>query len=272
MKNTSGHETSSPSPTPQDAEEEEGDTDLKAAVDASLKDLPEQSSPAAPPTQSRPSSAGFGNARTSFGSISISSQTSKRKMENGREVVKGSDTETDDSDSDLEDITALFRKRTSPITNNSRHSASKDQSTEKNSMSLRSRLSKSTREVPSVPKKVAKKTYAFSLDSLVKDTKKASTTGKRAAEAKNKLRAIESSSSPPRFDKTSLAAIVEKSDTADEGRGRRVLEALARTEAFETSAVWHFFGESLNPLGSSFPMLSGGNHRLCRILNCNTPK
>jgi hypothetical protein len=192
-------------------------------------------------------------------------------MENGREVVKGSDTETDDSDSDLEDVTALFRKKTPATAGNSQQGDSKDQGTEKSTMSLRSRLSKNTSKVTYEPKRVAKKTYAFSLDSLLKDTKKASAIEMRAAEANSKLRADESSSSPPRFDKTSLAAIVEKSDTADEGKGRRVLEALARTEAFETSAVWHLFGEPLDTPRSSFPIVSKGNHRLRRILNCNAP-
>jgi hypothetical protein len=255
-------------PKLQDGDDDNEDANFEAAIAASLaQEEPHSSSTLA--MQSRPSSPGLANPRTSFGSISLSSQTSKRKLEHGKEVVKGSDTETDDSDSGLEELS--FRKPASTHTvDGSRPPGPKEHDSEKRNISLRSRLATNTRKIPYESKRPPKKTYAFSLDSLVQQTKKASAKEIKAAEIKSQLRLEGVGSSPSRLDKAALTSIVEKSDAADEGKGRRVMAALARTEAFDTNQVWHFFDEKPASVPrQSFPCISGTYRGLNRVLNGN---
>jgi hypothetical protein len=217
--------------------------------------------------QSRPTSSSLPNARTSFGSLPQSSQStaSKRVISHGEEVVKGSDTETD-SDSSLEDVTAFIPKQPShPQVVITKPPPQMD------------RRSVRTREHNVVPKatcttRVATKTYAFSLDKLVAQSRKEAALKAKVADAKARLeeRAASPAQANAQLDRGIMASLIEGGQAENEGDARRVMDALARTDALETKEGWNFFGHQPQETSKSFPYISMGNARLNEIFNGET--
>lgn len=244
-------------------QDEEDDPDLEAAMAASLREIDDY-------VPARPSSADNANARTSFGSFPRSSQSSKRILEHGLEVVRGSDTDTDGSE-ELEDLSKLFKMKAAPKST-APSITSRVSATETTNMSLRDRAPKNTRRDTHELTKVPKKTYKFSLDTLVSQSKRASSVQARTTEAKSKLWAEDnkwgSHSDHYSIDQTTLVELVEGGDVEKEGQARRVANALARANAFHLNEVWHFFDEDVpDKRRLGFPKISTDSHSLNVMLN-----
>jgi hypothetical protein len=166
----------------------------------------------------------------------------------GQEVVRGSDTETDEDLEDLDTILNKSRPKSKPATTTTNDS-------------------RTTRPISfrSAPKKPKQKDYGpFSLSRLVEANQRQTAMEVRIAEAQANLHEATTEASTlqgsPKKDAIK-AVLIEGNDKQDGGKARRVLDALERTEAFERNDVWHFFepkpaAPSRNPFPNiSHPML-----------------
>lgn len=187
------------------------------------------------------------DANASF--TSIQSTSSKRMVtSSGQEVVRGSDTETDD---DLEDLETILNK--------SRLKPTRPASTVANS-TIRTRDPFSART--KAQKRPEKDYGAFSLSNLVEANKRQVAMETRIAEAQANLAEVATETmtfaGSPKKDKIK-AVLIETKEIEDGGKARRVMEALERTEVFERSDVWQFFDmrqASASLPKNPFPLIS----------------
>jgi hypothetical protein len=199
---------------------------------------------------------------TSF--ASTRSTSSKRiTVASGQEVVRGSDTETDE---DLEDLDAILNKnRPTPQPANS---ASNSSAT--SAAAGAGRLS-GPKSANVVPKERERKRYKFNLSTLLEETKRQTAMEVRIAEAQANLH--ESSTKATAFQGSPKkdvikAVLIETKNSEDGGKARRVMDALERTEAFERDDVWHFFEPQSEKLPQNpFPRISHANPMLQTTLN-----
>ena len=175
----------------------------------------------------------------------------------GVELVKDSSSDNDSDDS-LVDITDLIVKRQAPVnsvttTNDSEsrpwpHPPQREldalQWTSKRRVSKRLRSFGREPKAPVVPPPPTNNKYKFSLDTIVKESEKSAAMEFKVIEVMDKLQQEEKLfSSPdkkPTIDESYLASVVEHGEE-DEGRAKRVAQAISRTEALEENLIWHFF-------------------------------
>jgi hypothetical protein len=97
---------------------------------------------------------------------------------------------------------------------------------------------------PVVPPPPTNNKYKFSLDTIVKESEKSAAMEFKVIEVMDKLQQQEELfSSPdkkPMINENYLASVVEHGEE-DEGRAKRVAQAISRTEALEENLLWHFF-------------------------------
>jgi hypothetical protein len=197
--------------------------------------------------QPQPSKQPLTDINASFSSMQ--STGSKRLItSSGQQVVRGSDTETDE---DLEDLDTILNK----------------------SKPKPKPASSASNSLPAVPvlKKQPQKNYAFSLSRLVEEKRRQTAMEVRIAEAQANSHeaSIEATAWHGSPKKEAIKAVLmESNNTEDPGKARRVMDALARTDAFERNDVWHFF-ESLPRTRPSnpFPRISHSNGMLQMTLN-----
>ncbi|KIW09241.1 uncharacterized protein PV09_00167 [Verruconis gallopava] len=198
------------------------------------------------------------DANVSFASIRSNTSSKRITVSNGEEVVRGSDTETDD---DLEDLDAILNKgrlKPKPLTTTS-HS------------------NESTVPANVVPRPQEKKRiHKFNLGALVEEKRRQTAMEVRIAEAQANLHEAGVSEDAVRGTKdmtpkkeTIKAVLAESNDAEDGSKARRVMDALQRTEAFEREDVWHFFEDRppQNKPRNPFPKISHPNAMLQMILN-----
>lgn len=181
-------------------------------------------------------------------------------MIDGVELVKDSNSDNDSDDS-LVDLPGLFASRRNPV-----NSAT----TMKNSISVpwpprprkeldtlqwtgqkrsSDRLNSFGRvpKTPTVPPPPTDKKYKFSLDTIVKESEESAAMEFKVIEVMDKLEQEEKLFSSPDkkliVNENYLASVVEHGEE-DEGRAKRVAQAISRTEALEEKLVWHFFNIS----------------------------
>lgn len=206
-----------------------------------VEDPPERDASVVPssiPFPSKPSQTAP-TVSTSFSSLLRSSQPSKRIMSHGREIILGSDEDSDDS---LPDVESLFKKKKP-------NPAPKVQAAE--------------------PEQ--KQKYAFSMAALLQEEKEANAARARIEAAKSKLQMYGNQRTQQAgqvvTSESAMACLVENIDQ-DEGHARRVKEALRRTEVLDYHDVWHFFDEEIPVCGkNAFPRFQTPNKALPSIFN-----
>ncbi|KAF2136622.1 uncharacterized protein K452DRAFT_127589 [Aplosporella prunicola CBS 121167] len=191
-------------------------------------------------THSKPDSPPPSSFNTSISSLPPPSQTSttsssKRVFKNGVEIVRTSDSE-EESDDELEDLGTLLaktRKRPAPDSN---QSAVKSQKTGSNhDMRTRGRRGQGASSfLPPPPK------YKHSLASLVERAHSHTEATRRITETKAKLKEAEEKDKEEKEAGPTKEIVASALDGSEDGR--KLLNALLRTEVLETKAVWHFFG------------------------------
>ena len=208
---------------------------------------------------------------SSLSSLSRSTQSSgsKRKMVEDVVVLKDSSSDVDSEDS-LVDITELIAKRRNPVNSIATTKSSgplprppplrkesdmlERTSKKRGSDRLASfgRLSK----MPAVPSPPSNTKYKFSLDTIVKESEKSAAMEFKVIEIMDKLEEEEKEINSPvkklTVDESYLASVVEH-DEEDEGRAKRVAQAISRTEALEENLAWHFFNVAPTGTRKSFP-------------------
>ncbi|KAF2097843.1 hypothetical protein NA57DRAFT_76650 [Rhizodiscina lignyota] len=185
--------------------------------------------------QPPPPSASFTSSLTTLpGSlVSISSTSTKRISRDGIEAVRNSDTDSDDSDSSLEDIGTVLAKasgRPRPVAQPTPRAT--------NATSVKS-------------------TYRFNLAALVASRDHERAAAEEIALVDSKLK--ERSPSPSHgvsggdrdgINEEALAEVID--DDEEAGKARRVLQAMQRTEAFAEELGFSFFDPS-RPIKSDIP-------------------
>ncbi|KAF2425814.1 hypothetical protein EJ08DRAFT_384111 [Tothia fuscella] len=214
----------------------------------------------------RPQSSDITNAGASFASLcSSQSAASKRVVSHGEEVVKGSDTDTA-SDSELEDISSILNRGK---TNASRSKIPVNGSIQKSPMSVRTQRSFDSRAFSNMKK--PRKAYQNSLAVIVAKTRETSAKQAKVEEIKAQLQkqASPDTPSPALLNREDISSLLDGAQSAgEEGQSRRVIDALARTDALETREVWHFFGPPPKTwMSVHFPSMSMNSLRYSEIFN-----
>jgi len=178
-------------------------------------------------------------------------------MIDGVELVKDSSSDNDSDDS-LADVTELFVNRENLVNSvtTTKYSRSlpwpppprkeldmlQRNGQRRGSDRLRSfgRIPK----MPTVPPPPTDKKYKFSLDTIVKESQKSAAMEFKVIDVMDKLEEEEklfiSPDKKSTVNESYLASVVERGEE-DEGRAKRVAQAISRTEALEENLVWHFF-------------------------------
>lgn len=184
---------------------------------------------------------------------STQSSGSRRIVKNGEEMVM--DSQSSEESDDLVDLLELFtdrRETTSafvtpaarprstsppPRQTSNAYSGASSRSSEKLRASTRSTASST------IPKPPERK-YKFSLNNIVKRSEKAAKAQSEAQQHVNELEEQEKAWVKPESDDTVdekyLASVVEHG-SEEEGKAKRVLQAILRTDARDQILVWHFF-------------------------------
>ena len=199
------------------------------------------------------------STNASFSSLTSASQTppssnsSRRMVKNGDEVVCNSDSETDSSDDELEDLDKFLRKP-SPAPAQKRAV----DGTQRSLSGRQTRSGDSVQKERAVPQAPPAKKYKFSLSSLVDASNNDSEVEKNIAKAKIELdKPIEDSaqSEDVHVDETILTSIIK--DEEDGDKAQRLLLAMKRTNALHRDPTWHFFYDDIeNKSRQPFPALS----------------
>jgi hypothetical protein len=143
------------------------------------------------------------------------SQTSKRIIHNGTEVVLGSD---DDSDASLEDLDILLAPR--------RHSKSP------------------SKVLPQKRRREESQQVRLDIPALVRRKQEERESKARIAEIEKKLQDKSSNNGgKSKITEESIAEFVEDGTEESKGRARKLLQVMKRTEALRVEPVWYFFSE-----------------------------
>ncbi|KAF2404181.1 hypothetical protein EJ06DRAFT_526276 [Trichodelitschia bisporula] len=183
---------------------------------------------------------------------SFHSSGSRRVIKNGEEVVPPSDSE-EGSDTSLEDLIVLIHRE------DDEKAAKEKEKARANPFADRklSRSVSSTRQSWKLGSKASKarepKTYKFDMIRLVQDTKEQREVEVRIAKTKELIASAPEPDAEGGMDEGLLTTIVEGSDSENQGMGKRVTDALARTEALEMEKVFNIFQDAPDPSAPYFP-------------------
>lgn len=227
-----------------------------------LSSAPQDETKSLPPTSSLSSLPPLSQSTASSGS--------KRVVKNGVQIVRTSDSEDEDSDSSLEELSVMIARRkpvsdevtaaTPPAVTPLETVQDESRRSTRGRNSLADSVTK-TRRLPT--SELPEPKYRFSLNNLVLLSNEAAAAEARVAAAKAKLDstidgardgsvAVENVNSEETLDRELMAAAAEVGE--DESRTRRLLQAMDRTDTLQQEPLWHFFKEhGEGPLRPPFP-------------------
>lgn len=177
---------------------------------------------------------------------STQSSGSRRTVKNGEEIVMDSQS-GEDSDELVDPVVLLGPRRVtatllsaSPPPRKMSNACSGFSSRGSGELRLSTRGSTAS---PAIPKPPEKK-YKFSLNSLVKNSEKAAQAQTKVQEHADKLEQQEQEwvkeDEIKALNENHLASVVEHGSD-EEGKAKRVVQAISRTEVMEQILAWHFF-------------------------------
>ncbi|KAH7052364.1 hypothetical protein B0J12DRAFT_739895 [Macrophomina phaseolina] len=201
----------------------------------------------------------FNSSFSSLPQQSQSSTSSKRVVKDGVPLVRTSDSEEEDSDSELEDLTTILNKKRRaqalPENPNPTMKPKRDREGPGSAYDLRSHFKRAPpkREFKSIVAPTRK--YKISLSDLVTQRQKGLDSEARVLEAQRQAeeaeRAAEESKAKSKISKEGLRGALGDAEGVE-----RTFNALQRTEVLETDQVWRFFeknDETVAPARPQFP-------------------